>query len=238
MESFGVNDCDLKYTDTNEKWNLSNVDEMMVGKAAHQVQTLLTEKKHMKSTLTDHTYIDKDDDNTEYLSLLQNAICLWSTYMQFVKKFGKKVVDYKEIGIKPKVLLNAATSLKTIVNTDNLDSTEMSLHRAAQALGFDILNIPGDGNCFFMSVTFQLHQLMTDSCQDLSPIVRRHFEAIGLFGAQLVPELANILRRLVVDEWTGDNMNDYQEFLTDRDVEMEAQNFLRDGHFSSAFSYG
>ena len=29
-------------------------------------------------------------------------------------------------------------------------------------------------------------------------------------------------------------MNDYQEFLTDRDVEMEAQNFLRDGHFSSA----
>ena len=75
---------------------------------------------------------------------------------------------------------------------------------------------------------------MTDSCQDLSPIVRRHFEAIGLFGAQSVPELANILRRLVVDEWTGDNMNDYQEFLTDRDVEMEAQNFVRDGHFSSA----
>ena len=97
----------------------------------------------MKSTLTDHTYIDKGDDNTEYLSLLHNAICLLSTYMQFVKKFGKKVVDYKEIGINPKVL-------------NNLDSTEMSLHRAAQALGFDILSIPGDGNCFFMSVAFQL----------------------------------------------------------------------------------
>ena len=188
----------------------------------------------MKSTLTDHTYIDKGDDNTEYLSLLQTAICLLSTYMQFVKKIGKKVVDYKEIGINPKVLLNAATSSRTTVNTDNLDSTEMSLTRAAQALGFDILNIPEDGNCFFTSVAFQLRQLMTDSCQDLSPIVRCHFEAIGLFGAQSVSELANILRRLVVDEWTGDNMNDCQEFLTDRDVEMEAQNFLRDGHFSSA----
>lgn len=127
MESFGVNDCDLKYIDTNEKWNLNNVDEMMVGKAANQVQTLLTEKKHMKSTLTDHTYIDKGDDNTEYLSLLQNAICLLSTYMQFVKKFGKKVVDYKEIGINPKVLLNAATSSRTTVNTDNLDSTARCL---------------------------------------------------------------------------------------------------------------
>ena len=45
MELFGVNDCDLKYTDTNKKWNLNNVDEMMVGKAANQVQKLLTEKK-------------------------------------------------------------------------------------------------------------------------------------------------------------------------------------------------
>lgn len=81
----------------------------------------------MKSTLTDHTYIDKGDDNTEYLSLLQNAICLLSTYMQFVKKFGKKVVDYKEIGINPKVLLNAATSSRTTVNTDNLDSTARCL---------------------------------------------------------------------------------------------------------------
>mgnify|MGYP002803930454 CR=1 FL=1 len=237
IESFGINDNDLKYTDTNEKWNLNNVDEMMVRNAADQVQTLLTVKRRMKSTLTDHTYssnMDTVDDNTEYLSLLHNAICLWSTYMQFVKKFGKKIVDYKDIGINPKVLLSAATSSSTTVSTDNVGSTENSLHRVAQTWGFDILDISGDGNCFFTSVAFQLHQLMTDTSQDLSLIVRRHFESIGLYGTQSVPKLANILRRLVVDEWTGVNRNDYQEFLTNSDVGTEAQSFLRDGHFSSA----
>ena len=191
----------------------------------------------MKSTITDHTYSSNiDTSDAEYLSLLHNAICLWSTYMQFVKKFGKKIVDYKDIGMNPKVLLlSAATSSSTTaVNTDNVDSTESSLHRVAQAWGFDILDIPGDGNCFFTSMAFQLHQLMTDSSQDLSPIVRRHFESIGLYGTQSVPELAIILRRLVVDEWTGVNRNDYQEFLADSDVGTEARSFLRDGHFSSA----
>ena len=78
------------------------------------------------------------------------------------------------------------------MKTDNLDSVEMSLHRVAQVWGFDILNISGEGTVFFY-LPFQLRQLMTDSSQELSPIVRRHFEAIGLYGVHSVPELVNIL---------------------------------------------
>ena len=43
-----------------------------------------------------------------------------------------------------------------------------------------------------------------------------------------------MLRRLVVDEWTGTHMDEYQHFFTDSDILIEAPNFLRSGHFSSS----
>jgi hypothetical protein len=58
---------------------------------------------------------------------------------------------------------------------------------------------------------------------------------IGISPEQTIPYVANRLRRLVVDEWTGQHVSEYQHFFIDTNIEREAPNFLRNGHFSSSF---
>ncbi len=41
---------------------------------------------------------------------------------------------------------------------------------------------------------------------------------------------------MVFDEWTGQHIGEYQHFFIDTDIETEAPNFFRNGHFSSSLA--
>ena len=76
----------------------------MVKNIASNVKSLL--EIHCTESLpgNDHIYFanDKCKDKADSLSVLCNAVCLWRTYLQLKNKFGKKVIDYRQIGINTK----------------------------------------------------------------------------------------------------------------------------------------
>ena len=82
-------------------------------------------------------------------------------------------------------------------------------------------------------MAFHLHQLISDSSSE-SSTARNYLESIGINCEQTIPSLANFLRRLIVDEWTGPFRSEYQAFLTDAVIEDDAQEFLTDGHYSTS----
>ena len=66
-------------------------------------------------------------------------------------------------------------------------------------------------------------------------MVRNHLYSIEITCDQTIPSLAQFLRRLVVEEWTGTFRSEYQAFLTNHaTIEEEAQAFLTDGHYSTS----
>lgn len=71
---------------------------------------------------------------------------------------------------------------------------------------------------------FQLHQLMTNTHgnERLLSTVRQHLHTIELTSQESILGIANTLRRLVVDEWTGLHNREYRDFFIDCDIEREA----------------
>ena len=55
--------------------------------------------------------------------------------------------------------------------------------------------------------------------------------SIGISFDAPVRELADTLRALIVEEWTGPFLEDYQQFFDGLNVQQEAAEFLKRGHF-------
>ena len=123
--------------------------------------------------------------------------------------FGKKVIDYKQMGINTK---NACLDSSCTYNDEEGHAgwLDNELQRLANTWGYDVVNIAGDGNCFFTAVAFQLNQIMTTTnAENVPGPALRHLISIGITPEQTVPDIANTLCRLVVDEWTGQHMDEY-----------------------------
>ena len=164
---------------------------------------------------------------------------MWRTYIQLDKTFENKVVDYETIGINGRnsaAVINGFIADKEpeIKNyASNHSPQDDTVENIATSWGFNVLDIPGDGNCFFTAVAFHVHQLISNRSSE-SSMVRNHVESIGITGDQTIPCLAKFLRRLVVEEWTGAFRSEYQAFLTNVAIEDEAHAFLTDGHYSTS----
>jgi hypothetical protein len=213
-------------------------DSNNVTDVATSIQALLDgrykDSKHDKEDLAlEHDYAapgkGEEKEHENCLNILRNAICLWRTYLQLTETFGNKVVDIESIGINAKNSLeNQPSSLLSSIHAE-----ENNFDQIANAWGFQVVDIPGDGNCFFTAVAFHLQQIVADRGEDFI-ITRNYLESIGINSEQSIPTLANFLRRLIVDEWTGSFTSEYQGFLTDTIIEDEAELFLNSGHYSSS----
>ena len=112
----------------------------------------------------------------------------------------------------------------------NLPKTLNKLVCVTLPFGFDIVQINGDGNCFFMSVAFQLQQILSsDQCSEKQ---RLFLNALGITSDVALDELSHTLRELVVNEWIL-NQNDYRAFFKDIDLKHEIERF-RSGEFAGA----
>ena len=95
-----------------------------------------------------------------------------------------------------------------------------------KAFGYEIVPIPGDGNCFFGAYAHQLCNLMKQS-SELSDVVSQ----LGIDtenGSSI--HVIQQLRDMIVHEWMT-NPHRYQPFLTDSTVIEEAPRFLQSGEF-------
>lgn len=87
----------------------------------------------------------------------------------------------------------------------------------------------GDGNCFLTAVAFQLHQLM--STTDIPALVVNSVSSIGITTNMTIPQLASLLRELVVEEWISDHIDNYINFVSDSvDFLAERKQFKQSGY--------
>ena len=98
------------------------------------------------------------------------------------------------------------------------------------SFGYNKEPVPGDDNCFFHSVSFQLLQLLKG---ENGQSIQNGLHALGLSLDQSLTTIGAVLRQRVVDEWQGPFIDNYQQFFDDSemDVYMEAEKFHRSGEF-------
>ncbi|KXJ14702.1 hypothetical protein AC249_AIPGENE5021 [Exaiptasia diaphana] len=116
------------------------------------------------------------------------------------------------------------------------DEHNAILYERASGMSFDVVDIQGDGNCFFAALSFQITNYIM---QNAHPMVQDHLEQLGLLKYSSSNELANILRNLVVQEWLSHPERYDSAFNTNTDnangsFEEEARRFLQNGFYSSS----
>jgi hypothetical protein len=85
------------------------------------------------------------------------------------------------------------------------------------------------GNCVFNAVTHNLKFQL-----DHGNVALHHvFESAGITAEPTISEIMTTLKRLVADQWLGDNSEAYQEFLTSAQLHDQAAMLLQSGTFSS-----
>ena len=126
--------------------------------------------------------------------------------------------------------MNSAASLFSHGQFDQnphggVDDHRNRLNAVVQSWGFQLVNVEGDGNCFFYSVAMSLHHFLQDNIED----VTIHLGNLGITADSSNEDTAQRLRELVVNEWVT-NQERYQPFVG-TNIQEEANLYLRSGHF-------
>ena len=137
-------------------------------------------------------------------------------------------------GFKPKMALFARSSLTLLNNDLQSKKQPVALDNVLSNYNMVRVNIPPNGNCFFLSIA---HTLFNDIIPNrtISSDAYKHIETIGLIKetSNNINEISSTLRMLLIQEWI-DNPDQYKPFLDGQsEFETEARLFLNDGHFAS-----
>ena len=90
--------------------------------------------------------------------------------------------------------------------------------------------MPGDGNCLFTAVAHNLVDRLKNNDEAVFCSLNRLGVLSNTPNELCVSFLANALRRLVVQEWLGENAEYYQGFVT-TDIATHAHQYLNSGEF-------
>jgi len=121
------------------------------------------------------------------------------------------------------------TSSAVSLPPEHASHSESILTGHLEGFGLSRVPVAGDGNCFFTAVAFQLHQLMSST--DVPTLVVNSLSSIGITTNMTIPQLASLLRKLVVEEWISDHIDNYINFVSDSvDFLAEVKKFEQSGY--------
>ena len=98
------------------------------------------------------------------------------------------------------------------------------INSQVSSFGYNVEPVPGDSNCFFHAVSFQLLKLLKG---ENGQCIQNGLSVLGISSEQSLATNAEVLRQRVVDEWQGPFIDEYQQFFneSEMDVYMEAEKF-------------
>lgn len=102
------------------------------------------------------------------------------------------------------------------------------------AFEFQQLPMPGDGDCFLHCISITLSCFLTRNQENSNLIT--YLKSIGISTEMSNEDKINVLRQLIVQEFTGPNRHLYEPFMitsTTDSYDTEAQKFLQQGHYDS-----
>ena len=188
------------------------------------------------SSQSDHIYFDTGKTVEESFSILQYSLSIFKIILLLKSLWSTKEINIVKVpflfqNIKTFLSTSSTTSLPN--TTEKMDLSAMGVKErignTASSLGFTIIPIAGDGNCFFTAVAFQVLQiLMSPSCPESFHI---HLRSIGINNQCNVQELSHTLRQLVVEEWEK-NPEEFEPFFENIDIHSESERFRTSGEFA------
>ena len=89
--------------------------------------------------------------------------------------------------------------------------------------------VPRDGNCLFNAAAFNIKMQLTEGNSDLEQVLI----PLDICIQDSQSLIASSLRKLVVEEWLGEHAKYYQQFMTENQLQSQAEEFLCDGVYSS-----
>ena len=119
--------------------------------------------------------------------------------------------------------------LKAIHHSQSLLSSDESLRSTLTAWNFDRVVVNGDGNCFFTSVAISLiAHIQAGHVNGRLTLARVGLQDCDFMDPVVV---SRALRTAVVDEWLGENSDNYQGFTT-VDIRSHAERYRVNGEFA------
>ena len=119
------------------------------------------------------------------------------------------------------------------VESNSAGPSEGDLDEFLASNNMQCVKVPGDGNCFFVSLAIMIKQQLEKGI--LSAEGRTRLQQLGVIQGENfeINHIASAQRHVVVNEWLS-NPSSYEPFLTSgQDYKTEANLFLQDGHFAS-----
>lgn len=125
-------------------------------------------------------------------------------------------------------------SSRTRYSRPDAEECDERLNSILNAFQFQQLPMPGDGDCFLRCISITLSSFLTIN-QGNSKLIT-YLKSIGISTERSNEDKINVLRQLIVQEFTGPNRHLYEPFMitnTTDSYDTEAQKFLRPGHYDS-----
>ena len=181
-------------------------------------------------------HLDRDDagaeTETDSVSLtmvseiLLKSIAWYFLYARMCKLSRTSIVNIRQLpfleGCLDSVMMTVCDPALEVSDVDN-SSHERRLTNVLQAWNFARVATIPDGNCLFSAIAYGIRLQIQQGNRIIKEILEKH---------NVCSDMTLSLRRLVVEEWLGENCEDYQSFLTHANLQVEALKFLQPGVFS------
>lgn len=180
----------------------------------------------LKRTMTTHDSVPltrHDKSAKQILQMLQYGLSLFKVILILQKSQEMKSFNFSKLPFMSRALLHARLLIETRERRSDINSQVSSF-------GYNVEPVPGDGNCSFHAVSFQLMKLLKG---ENGQCIQNGLHALGISSEQSLATNAEVLRQRVVDEWQGPFIDEYQQFFNDSemDVYTEAEKFRQSREF-------
>ena len=135
----------------------------------------------------------RDNSVGQILRILQYGLSLFKVMLYFQKMQGVQAVSFLKLPFMSRALIHAPSLLETSEKNSDISARVSSF-------GYNVEPVPGDGNCFFHAVSFQLLKLMSG---ENGRSIQERLLNLGISPNQSMASIAAVLRQRIVDEWKG-----------------------------------
>ena len=174
---------------------------------------------------------DDESDTTLPLAVLKgvllSAISLHYIYRNVSNYSTTAVVNKTSMPFMNSLLGDLFTNHAGTVETDSMKH-DKRLKDVLRSWNFVQKRVPGDGDCLFRAM---VKSLTLHACSNMALSATLSQLEIDM-SSDLEDDIIKKLRIAVVQEWLGENMHEYQSFLSSQQLHAEAAKFTTHGVFS------
>lgn len=203
------------------------------------VEVNATQNDSSTDNSSDEEDCGTDDDNNVMISKedTYHRVLEYAMYMKSLARDLQSKCDAPTLKVNLTQCVGRSLllfSTRASYSRPDAEECDERLTSVLNAFEFQQLPMPGDGDCFLHCISITLRSFLTRT-QDNSNLIT-HLKTIGINTEMSNEDKINVLRQLIVQEFTGPNRHLYEPFMitsTTDSYDTEAQKFLQPGHYDS-----